>query len=372
MNSHLEELSGRVDSTLPSRRGTLFASRPVAVAGPDPSVLAVGPADRAVDVPWPSGEISREEFLRRTGTNAFLVVRDGLLTQEWYAPGIDPAQLHSSWSVAKSIVSLLLAHAIDDELVALDDRLVDILPEFSTGEAFDDITVRHLVDMCSGIDVPENVDDARPDVGTRGLYFTADIPGYLLRHRSLYAPAGTVGSYRSVNTAYLGLILARVTGRELADLASDWLWQPIGAESAALWNLDRPGGIEKAFCCVNATARDFARLGRLVAGGGSQDRQLVAAAWLEQIRTPAELAVESLPYSAHWWPVRDDTTGEGDTCAIGIHGQYIYVNPRRRVAIVKLSDHGTEEDEQETVQALRHIALTGRAASWAQTPFGAA
>lgn len=357
METDLESLAAEVLSTVPSRRGKHFPFREVATVDAPADPWKTGVPDRDTQVPWPGGDVSREEFLRNTDTNAFVVVRDGLITHEWYADGYDAEQRLSSWSVAKSIVSLLLGRAVEDGLLSLDDRLVDLLPEYRTGDEFDTVTVHHLVNMASGIDVPEEPESTELNVGTVGLYLTKDAPDFLLRFRTLFATPGTAGSYRSADTAYLGLILNRVTGRALADLASEWLWQPIGAEAAAQWSLDQPDGFEKAFCCFNATARDFARVGWAVASRQSVGgRRLVSDAWMTKIATASPLPVEDLPYSTHWWQVEREGD-EGDFSAIGIHGQFIYVNPKRRVTIVKLSDYGVEQDEWETLFAMRHLAI---------------
>ncbi len=153
----------------------------------------------------------------------------------------------------------------------------------------------------------------------------------------------------------LGLILARVEGKPLADLLSERIWKPMGAEAEATWNLDRPGGLEKAFCCINATARDFARLGLLVTDQGrAGGTRIIPARWIDRIGTPARRAVDGWQYSAQWWhaPGGDD----GDISAIGVYGQYVYVNRRTGTVIVKLSDHGAEQDETDTLAVMQAIA----------------
>ena len=162
-------------------------------------------------------------------------------------------------------------------------------------------------------------------------------------------------SYRSIDTEVLGLILARVESKPLADLLSERIWKPMGAQAAATWNLDRPGGVEKAFCCINATARDFARLGLLVADRGRAGAAaIIPARWIERISTPARRAVDGWQYSAQWWhaPGGDDD----DISAIGVYGQYVYVNRVTGTVVVKLSDYGAEQDETETLAVMQAIA----------------
>ena len=308
--------------------------------------------DRA---PWKGRTVPLMEMLAATHTNAFLVVQDGTLIHEWQRPGTGPDTLFPSWSVAKSIVSLLVGAAVARGQLSETDRVSALLPELKNGAVFGQVTVRNLLDMASGIAVPENYDPRHPLTGTAGMYLTQDIAGFVRDHAHLAFKPGSQGRYRSIDTELLGLILARTEGRPLADILSERIWKPMGAQADATWNLDRPGGIEKAFCCINATARDFARLGLLVADQGrAGGNRIIPARWIERIMTPAKRTVDGWPYSAQWWhaPGGDDD----DISAIGVYGQYVYVNRRTGTVIVKLSDHGAEQDELDTLAVMQAIA----------------
>lgn len=343
-----------LETTEPSDQGTLFASRPVTSSGP---VIPLGDAASLAlpaTVPWKGDEIPVQDMLDLTHTRAFVVLHESRIVDEWYADGTAADTRMSSWSVAKSVVSLLVGQAIDRGELSEDDLLVEVLPELRTGDEYDEITIGDLLDMASGIDVPENYNPWWPFTGAARLLLTTDLPGYLAEHREVTFPPGSRGDYRSVDAQMLAMVVARVDGRPLAELVSDDLWTPMGAEYDATWNLDREGGTEKGFCCLNATARDFARIGQLVLDGGRVgDEQVVPEAWIERISTPSDLPIEGWGYSALWWHAPG---GHGDFTAIGVYGQYIYVDPGTRTVIVKLSDHGTEEDELETIDAMRAIA----------------
>ncbi|WP_406274765.1 beta-lactamase family protein [Nocardia sp. NBC_00881] len=344
----------RLTTTPPSNQGELFPSRTVA-ASPTPRPLPVATAPLPATVPWRGSRISVAQFLDTTHTNSFLVLRGGALTHEWYRDGIEATTRHSSWSVAKSVVSLLTGRAIDAGKLREDDRLVDILPELATGGEYDTITIRDLLDMTSGVDVAENYNKYMPLTGTARMYLTEDLAGFVHSHRGLRFIPGSAGEYRSVDTQLLGMALAKVERLPLGELLQRDIWGPIGAQDDALWNLDRAGGQEKAFCCLNATARDFAKIGRLVLDGGrAGDAQIVPPAWLDRIRIPAPHQVGDWRYGAQWW----HPTGGNDQeiSAVGVYGQYIYVDPLSGTVIVKLSDHGTTQDEQETVDVFRAIA----------------
>ncbi len=343
----------RLETTAPSRQGDVFPARTVA-APADPSPLRSAERSLPAEVPWEGGRIGVQRFLTSTETNAFVVLQDGALAHEWYRDGITASTRMSSWSVAKSLVSLLIGQAVGRGELSEDDRLVDLVPALRTGgTAYDDITVRDLLDMTAGVDVSENYNEYWPFTGTARLFLTTDLPGFIKSHREVTYPPGSRGAYLSVNTELLGMVLAEVTGKPLSALLSEEIWQPVGAERPATWNLDREGGIEKAFCCINATARDFARVGQLVLDRGRVgDRQVVPEEWITRIATPTEHPVDEWGYSAQWW----HPAAGPDFSAIGIYGQYVYVNPATRTVIVKFSDYGTEQDELATFLAMRSIA----------------
>ncbi|MBP1161202.1 serine hydrolase [Rhodococcus sp. PvR099] len=345
----------RLLTEAPSKQGELYPSRAVA-ASPDPAPLQSNSIPLPDSVPWRGEQIPVAQFLETTHTNAFLVLRDGALTNEWYRDGVEATTPMASWSMAKSVVSLMIGQAIDAGKLSEDDRLVDVLPELATGGEYDTVTVRHLLDMTAGVDVSENYNPYWPLTGTARMYLTQDLDEFVADHREVTYSPGSEGDYRSVETQLLGQVLARVEGRPLTELLERNLWAPIGAEDGATWNLDRDGGQEKAFCCLNATARDYAKIGRLVLDGGrAGDTQVVPPAWIERISAPAPHQVSSSPwgYSAQWWHPTPDSP---DLSALGVYGQYTYVDPATGTVIVKLSDHGTEQDEQETFEVLRAIA----------------
>ncbi|MFD6183575.1 serine hydrolase domain-containing protein [Streptomyces goshikiensis] len=344
----------RLATTPFSEQGELFPSRTIPAASRPLPLPQQARAALPAQVPWKGGTLPVEEFLATTHTNAFLVLHDGKLAHQWYREGAGPTTRMASWSVAKSMVSLLAGQAIEAGKLSEDDRLVDVLPQLRTGGRYDEITVRHLLDMTAGVDVPEDY-AGNFLAGTARMYLTRDLPGFIEDHRGLEFRPGSEGGYRSVDTELLGMVVAKAEGRPLADLFADNIWEPVGAQDTAAWNLDREGGTEKAFCCLNATARDYAKIGQLVLDGGRVNgRQVIPKAWIARISTPAPHKVNKWGYSAQWWHA---IGGDGtDFSAIGIHGQYIYVNPDTRTVVVKLSDHGAEQDERETIQAMSAIA----------------
>jgi CubicO group peptidase (beta-lactamase class C family) len=353
----------------PSAVGTWFPSR-IVQAPARASDLPARPGPILEQVAWKGRQVPLATMLDATHTNAFLVVQDGVLVHESQRPGTGPATLFPSWSVAKSIVSLLVGAAVARGKLSETDRVSTLLPELKHAAVFGQITVRNLLDMASGIAVPENYDPRHPLTGTAGMYLTRDVEAFVRDNAHLAFKPGSQGRYRSIDTELLGLILARVEGKPLADILSERIWKPMGAQADATWNLDRPGGVEKAFCCINATARDFARLGLLVADQGRAGANaIIPARWIERILTPARREVDGWQYSAQWWHAPGGS--DSDISAIGVYGQYIYVNHDTGTVIVKLSDHGAEQDEIDTLAVMQAIAAdlaAGRADAARKAP----
>ncbi|WP_406478134.1 serine hydrolase domain-containing protein [Streptomyces platensis] len=134
------------------------------------------------------------------------------------------------------------------------------------------------------------------------MMLTRDLRTFVKDHRDLTCTPGSQASYRSVDTMMLGPILIRVEKKPLADLLSEGIWKPVGATHTATWNLDREDGVEKAFCGLNATARDFAKIGQLVLDKGSANgQQIIPEKWVTRLATPAPHRIDNWGYSAQWW-----------------------------------------------------------------------
>ncbi len=334
------------------------------------------------DVPGTSASsLDLDDFLTRTNTRAFVVLHRGKLVYEWYGDGIDPDTKLASWSVAKSLVSLLTDQAVTEGRLRFDTLLVDVLPELRVRSpldgdtAYNRVTVRDLLDMTSGIESPEGytlLDDPtvlqdHPELlvtsltGTYPLFVTPDMESFVRTHRTMLFEPGTQGEYISLNSQLLAMILEATYGKDLVTLFRTRLWEPAGAQYPATWNLDRDGGTAKGFCCLNAAGRDFARLGQLVLDAGTP-RSPVTRAWKERLLRPRAIRLYGgeWPYSTNFWHSPADvprgTERLDDASAIGIFGQYVYVNDRTDTVIAKLSDHGIEQDEALTFRAMRHIA----------------
>jgi len=254
---------------------------------------------------------------------------------EKYRDGYSDSSLSGSFSIAKSITSLLTGIALKEGLIQSPDQPVsDYLPEFKIGPGAR-LTIRHLLTMSSGSNWDESY--MNPFSVTTEAYYGNDLYKTATGIRIEKEP-GTFHQYLSGNTQLLGLILEKATGTTLSEFASEKLWKPLGAEHTALWSLDKKNGHEKAYCCFNTNARDFARLGQLMLDSGRwKGVEIIDSSYWRQSVTPCGITDESGQacnyYGYQWWivPERQDIF-----YAWGILGQYIVVIPSRKMVIVRL------------------------------------
>ena len=311
-----------------------------------------GESEEIDQVTWNGKEQDFETFLKQTQTNVFLVIRNGKITYEKYFNGKSKSTVLPSYSVAKTMTSLLIGQLIDEGKIKESDTFVSILPEFKAGTSFDKVTIRDLLDMNSGIGVSDNypTGPAGWGVAIAQMYASTDVNWFLKNNRKMTEEPGTFPEYRSVNTQMLGLIIQKVTGRNLAEEFTDRVWQKMGADYDATWNVDREGGHEKAFCCFNATARDYARVGQALMSG---DPKIASTSWKARLSTSAVKLDYGWGYGAQMWH-----PFPGINLMMGLHGQYIYMDALNETVIVKLSDMPTSSDgiSAKIAPVLREIA----------------
>ncbi|KVO50466.1 serine hydrolase domain-containing protein [Burkholderia stagnalis] len=342
------------DLTPKSQSFRLFASRPLARSThPVPFGKAAAPFDDTIF--WKGGKSTIDNFLNETQTRAFLMIQNGNIAYEKYSSGYDRDSKFASYSVAKSFVATLVGAAISDgKIRSLQDPIGNYLAAGDVWEPYRRVTIGELLSMRSGIDVDERYDSALAPVVQ--MYLTTDLNHFLSGVSEFRYPAGQHFEYRSVDTLVLASVLKRATGMALTEYAEQKLWHPLGTANDATWSVDSAEhDVEKAFCCLNATARDFAKLGMLyLAQGTVNGNRIVSKAWTLVPSASANQSI-AMAYSDGWW-IPPDNARDGDFSAIGIYGQYVYVNPLTQTIIVKLSEYGAEQDELATLSAMRQIA----------------
>ncbi len=345
----------------------VFPSRPVHRSG---TAFQFPRAPRELDVSYEyAGKSYRlEEFLPRMVTTGLLVVKDDQIVYERYLLGATQESQLTSFSMAKSFVSALVGIAIDEGRIAGVDRPVtDYVPELK-GSGYDGVPIKHILQMSSGVHFNEDYASWTSDISVmfaKSFVLGSPINAYA---RSLHSErrSGEAFNYISVDTQVLGMLLVNATGMPLATYLEEKIWGLLGMERDTAWVTDRSGrdGMEYAFCCLNATLRDYAKFGRLYLRGGDwEGRRVVPEHWVRESTVPDKpYLVHSGAYTPDWtigyqyqWWVPDGPDGE--FMAIGVWGQYIYVNQRRNVIIVKTAvDPDFDDRDMENLTAFRAIA----------------
>jgi CubicO group peptidase (beta-lactamase class C family) len=211
--------------------------------------------------------------------------------------------------------------------------------------------------MNSGVGVSDNYPSGPSGWGVAiaQMYASTDVNWWLMQNRKMREEPGTFPEYRSVNTQMLGMVIQKVTGRSLSDEFTERVWQRVGADYDATWNVDHKGGHEKAFCCFNATARDYARIGvALISDQSAKNKYAITdPAWLARLSKPAVKLDYGWGYGAQMWHPYP-----GINLMLGLHGQYIYQDKANKTVIVKLSDLPTSADGLATkiASVLKQIA----------------
>jgi CubicO group peptidase (beta-lactamase class C family) len=274
-------------------------------------------------------------LLEALGSVGLLMIRNDSIVVEKYWDGYTDSSLSNSFSMAKSITSLLIGVALKEgKIKSLQDPVGNYLPEFANGPKAK-IKIIDLLTMSSGTDWNESY--MNPLSVTTEAYYGSDVYKTATGVASKSTP-GTLFSYKSGDTQLLGLILEKVTGQSLSDYAAEKLWKPLGAEHPALWSTDHEKGNEKAYCCFNSNTRDFARIGKLMLDSGKWNGVSIIDSnyYLNSITacgTRDETNKKCDYYGYQWWidPVHPEIF-----YARGILGQYIIIIPSRKTIIVRL------------------------------------
>jgi CubicO group peptidase (beta-lactamase class C family) len=277
-------------------------------------------------------EVPFDKYLEDNKTVAFLIIKNDTIQYEKYFRGYDKERIVPSFSMAKSVTSILIGCAIDEGLIkSVDEPITNYIPELKIN-GFEKVTIKHLLQMTSGIKFNESY--VNPFGDAASFYYGLNLRKQIKKMK-LKSEPGKKFEYASGNSELLGLVLERaLKGKTITQYLQDKLWTPLGMEYDASWSIDRKkNGLEKTFCCINARARDFAKIGRLYKNKGNWNgKQIVSKKWVEE-STKAEIKDGSVrDYQYQWWI----PSPNGDFIAEGILGQFVYVNPSKNLIIVRL------------------------------------
>lgn len=279
------------------------------------------------------------ENFKRLETIAFMVIKNDSIVHEQYWDGHNAESHTNSFSMAKTITSILIGIAIDEgKIKNVEQPVSDFLPEFKEGDNVK-LTVKDLLTMSSGINFDE--DYVNPLAYPAAAYYGSDIKKLTYKYKVTEQP-GKVFNYLSGNTQLLGFILEKATGQTPSDYASEKLWKPIGAKNSAFWSLDHKDGSEKVYCCFNSNAPDFARIGKLYLDSGKWNgKPIVTTDYVLNSVKPADMLDEdgnpNNKYGYCWWII-PDYKGHYIYYARGILGQYIVCIPDKDMIVVRLGN----------------------------------
>ncbi|MEE4192406.1 MAG: serine hydrolase [Halieaceae bacterium] len=335
-------------ANLPTDRDVLFWSIPqrdAAFRAMDRvSVLADSRAIAAGSeaLPLPVGkplaiDLDVGRYMDEQRTAALVIVHNGEIRLEEYGLEFGAEGRWTSFSVAKSFTSTLVGAAINDGYIeSIEDMVSDYIPDLK-GSAYDDVSIRHLLTMNSGVRWNEDYEDPNSDVALFNEHTPdpgLDVTVSYMRRLPREVPAGTRWQYNTGETNLIGVLVSSATGKTLADYLAEKIWTPFGMQQNASWLLGVTDH-EIAGCCIQAATRDFARYGLfMLAGGVIEDSPVLPADWIANATTKnADIGMPGKGYGYQWW-----TYDDGSYAAQGIFGQGIFIDPNRQLVIASNSN----------------------------------
>jgi CubicO group peptidase (beta-lactamase class C family) len=319
---------------------------------------------------------SVDDILRDTWTDALVVLHDGQLVEERYLSGMTANTPHLLMSVSKSVVSCVAGTLVEQGLLSPDHPVSNYVPEIAAS-GYAGATVRHLLDMRTGVLFREEytLPEAEVRVMERSMGWRPSQVGDPVGAYAYLTTLGTEGphggqfTYRSADTDMLGWVCERASGTRMADLVSERIWVPMGAEQDADITCDAVGtAIHDGG--ISATARDLARFGQLLLDDGrAGDTQVISETWLADSLNPdsdvraAFASSENEPvlpggwYHNQFWFV-PGSTGDVRLC-LGIHGQMVHVDRATRTVAVKLSSWPEAQNGAHLIDTVRAFGAVG-------------
>jgi CubicO group peptidase (beta-lactamase class C family) len=325
--------------SLVSRYDEVFQARKVAT-GMQARPLKRAAAEPAIRYRYESHDRDLDDYLSLHRTTGLLILKGDIILAERYQYDRKPEQRMASFSMAKTIVAMLVGVALSEgSIQSLDDRAEKYVVEL-TATPYGETPIRHLLTMSSGVRFTETYSGG-DDIATLSRLSTlGESDGgaaTLMPFRTRDYPPGKRFHYASAETQVLGLVLRAATGKPLAQYLSEKIWQPMGAEADASWVIDK-GGYEVALAGFNATVRDYARLGMLLANDGALDgRQIIPAAWVRAATTPTAKQFqpgETNSYFGYGYQTWILPGKERQFMLSGLRGQGVFVDPKSKVVMV--------------------------------------
>jgi CubicO group peptidase (beta-lactamase class C family) len=282
------------------------------------------------------------DYLADDRVAGLLILKDGKAVMEDYELGTGPETRWISFSMAKSISSTLVGAALQQGRIgSLEDKVTQYVPGLKGG-VYDEVSVRNLLEMASGVAWDETYTDPHSDRRKLLELQLANRPGAIVAYMKALPRAGapgTIWNYSTGESFLVGALLEGATHKPLAEYLSETLWSPLGMERDATWWLESPGGMGLAGSGLGATLRDYGRFGQFVLDGGAAGgKRVVPEGWFEEAGKAHQIGGKMVDYGYLWWPIPGGAPiHRGAFQAIGIFGQHLYVNPAEGLVIVVLS-----------------------------------
>lgn len=310
---------------------------PMPVSDTQIKALSFTSAGKTYDIP---------DYVALNRMVGLLVLKDGKIAFEHYDYGITPNTRWMSMSIAKSFVSTLVGAAVKDGFItSINDPVTKYLPQLA-GSGYEKVSVRDVLMMSSGVKWDETYVDPKSDRRKLlELQIASNKQGAIFDIMKTLPKAsepGTKFKYNTGETVLIGEVVQAATKMPLADYLSQKIWSPLGMENYGLWWLDSPDGHEVGGSGLLATLRDFGRFGQFILNGAQIDgKKIVPDWWLADATSakPIEGVTSPNGYGYQWWTVKAEIAGsvhEGVFMGRGIHGQYLYINPKNNIVVVGL------------------------------------
>jgi len=323
----------------------MFATRTVPASGKEWK-LPYSPRSIEGEFEFEGSYFGLDEFLEKSTANALLVIKDGQIVHETYRNGSDETTRFISFSMAKSYVSTLTGLALfEGKIKSIDDKVTDYLPEMKDS-GYADASIRDLLRMRSGVDWLEvyefDSDTQLTQVHDNSLVaYKYRFCDYAANESKRGGSPGEKFNYSTLDTSVLGCILEKAVGMTGSQYMSEKIWKPAGMERDGFWIMDGPDSVGREFLGggFNATLRDYGRFGLLMLNKGmANGKQVVPADWVKESTVPDkgnEPVAEGAPfgYQYQWWTLPNSNA----YMAMGLHNQFIYIDPANNTVIVKLS-----------------------------------
>ena len=330
--------------TVPQRDAAFRSLDSIAVLA-EANVIAAG----GTAFPMPIGKpislpMSVETYMLEQRTAGLVIIQNGKLRLEKYGLDFNAQGQWTSFSVAKSFTSTLVGAAVKDGFInSIDDKVSDYIPDLK-GSAYDDVSIRQLLTMTSGVKWNEDYEDKNSDVALFNEHKAeagVDATVSYMRTLSREAPAGKKWVNKTGETNLIGVLVSSATGKTLSDYLSEKIWAPFGMEQNGSWLLGSTGH-EISGCCIQASTRDFARFGQFMLRGAQIGGEaVVPEGWVAAATSKqADIGDPGKGYGYQWW-----TYDNGSYAARGIFGQGIFVDPNRKLIIASNSNWLRAKDD---------------------------